>query len=356
VIYLTKARRTRFDQSPAFPEGLYELREKIYGWLVPNGSWGESNAGLIVGQGASLLVDTLWDEVYTRQMLEAMDPLVQAAPIQTVVNTHADGDHWWGNRLVADAEIITSRASYDEMLALRPASMVLLGMMGWLLSIVWVFGAGKVGRWFRKMAAPYHHAGLRPTLPTRTFEGELVLDVGGREVQLIQVGPAHTAGDLLVYVPDVKMLFSGDILFVNSTPVIWAGPVENWLAALDRILGMDVDVILPGHGPVVDKAAVQKVKDYWVYVTAEARKRYEAGMPAREAAADIVLGEDFERQFFAHWNSPERMMTNTHTLYRQWQGEGEHLGRLQMMDLLRKQALLAHQLPDAEPRVMRSSY
>jgi glyoxylase-like metal-dependent hydrolase (beta-lactamase superfamily II) len=350
----TRARRTRFGEIPAFAEGLHELDRGIYAWLVPNGSWGESNAGLVVGDGASLLVDTLWDEVYTGEMLEAMRPLIQAAPIRTVINTHADGDHWWGNRLVGPAEIITTQASYDEMLTQRPGSLVLFGRAGSLLSRLGLFGAGKVGRWFRNLVAPYCHAGVTLALPTRTFEGELDLEVGGREVQLIQVGPAHTEGDLLVYVPDAKVLFSGDIVFAGSTPVIWAGPVENWLAALDRILDMEVEVIVPGHGPVVDKAAVHQVREYWVYVTVEVRKRYEAGMRAENAAFDIALGDDFARQPFANWNSPERMMTNAHSLYRQWRGRQGRLGPLQMANLLRKQALLAHQLPDARPRVMRS--
>ena len=349
----SNAQRTRFDERPAFPEGLYDLDSGIYAWLVPNGSWDESNAGLVVGDGASLLVDTLWDEVFTREMLDAIRPLTDIAPIRTVVNTHADGDHWWGNRLVASAEIITSKASYDEMLALRPDSLVLLGRVGGLLSKLSLFGADKVGRWFRNMVTPYHHAEVKPALPTQTFEGEWVLDVGGREVRLIQVGPAHTEGDLLVYVPDAKVLFSGDILFVGSTPVMWAGPVENWLAALDRILDMEAEVIVPGHGPVVDKAAVQQVKEYWIYVTAEVRKRYDAGVPAQAAAFDIALGDDFARQPFAHWNSPERMMTNAHNLYRQWQERRGHLGPLQLVNLMRKQALLAHQLPDAQPQVMR---
>jgi cyclase len=116
---------------------------------------------------------------------------------------------------------------------------------------------------------------------------------------------------------------------------------------------METEVIVPGHGPVVDKAAVQQVREYWVYVVAEVRKRYEAGMPAQEAAFDIALGEDFARQSFANWNSPERMMTNAHSLYRHWRGHQGHLGRLQMVNLLRQQGLLAHSLPDAQPRVMR---
>ncbi len=86
------------------------------------------------------------------------------------------------------------------------------------------------------MVAPYDFKGIQVTAATRTFSGEMVLEVGGREVRLIEVGPAHTRGDMMVYVPDAKTLFGGDMLFAGCTPVIWAGPVENYIAALDRIL------------------------------------------------------------------------------------------------------------------------
>ena len=353
LLAASEAQRTRFDEVPKYREGLYDLGAAIYAWLVPNGSWGESNAGLVVGDGESLLVDTLWDLKYTGAMLDAMRPLTKAAPIQYVVNTHADSDHWWGNELVAEAEIIASQACYDEMQHLQPGSMVLLSRIGGLLRSLRVLGADKVGRWFQNMVAPYDTGAVTPTPPTHTFEGALTLTVGGREVQLIEVGPAHTHGDLLVYVPDARVLFSGDILFIGSTPVMWAGPVENWLAALDRILGMEVELIVPGHGPVVDQANVRPVKAYWEYVADEAHKRYDRGMSASEAAYDIALGDEFSRQSFADWNSPERMMTNVHTLYRQWQGRTESLKPFQLVNLFRQQALLAHQLPDAQPAIMR---
>ena len=165
------AGRTRFGEVPRYREGLYDLGYGIYAWLVPNGSWGESNAGLITGDGASLLVDTLWDLKYTGAMLEAMRPLTESAPIQIVVNTHADSDHWWGNQLLAGREIITSQAAYEEMHHLQPAAMVLLGRVGRLLSSLRLFGADKVGRWFRNMVAPYDSGGVTPALPTRTFSG-----------------------------------------------------------------------------------------------------------------------------------------------------------------------------------------
>lgn len=349
----TDARRTRFDEIPKYAEGLYELKSGVYAWMTPNGSWGESNAGLVVGDGASLLVDTLWDLKYTRAMLDAMGPLTEASPIKTVVTTHADGDHWWGNELVADAEIIATRACIDELSSVQPKSMLLMEKTGKLLSWIPLFNADKVGHWFKNMATPYDFHDLTLTPPTHSFTGRMRITVGGRPVELIEVGPAHTQGDLIVYVPDARTLYSGDTLFVESTPVIWAGPVTNWLAALDLIIDMDVDVIVPGHGPVTDKSGVQQVKAYWEYVDAETRRRYDAGLSAAEAARDIVLGQAFAGGPFAAWNSPERMMTNVHTLYRHLQGRTDHPKKPELTNILRKQALLAHQLPDAQPAVMR---
>jgi glyoxylase-like metal-dependent hydrolase (beta-lactamase superfamily II) len=349
----TGAQRTRFDEVPKYAEGLYDLGNQTYAWMVPNGSWGESNTGLIVGEGESLLIDTLWDLKYTQAMLDAMRPVMDAAPLKVVVNTHADGDHFWGNELVTPAEIITSQASYEEMLNIQPKSMIMLGKVGKLASALRILGADKVGRWFQGMVAPYDYQAVTQTLPTRTFEDALTLHVGGRAVHLMEVGPAHTQGDLMVYIPDTKTLYTSDILFIGSTPVTWAGPIENWVAALDRILEMDVNAIVPGHGPITDKDGVRQVKAYWKYVAGEVRSRYDAGMSPQDAAHDIVLSKDFARQSFVDWNSPERIMTSTHTIYRNLQGRTDHPKVPELMNIMRKQALLAHKLPDAQPAVMR---
>jgi len=345
--------RTRFNEVPKYEEGLYEIDKKLYAWMVPNGSWGESNAGLLIGEGESLLIDTLWDLKYTRTMLDTMEPLIGTAPIRTVINTHADGDHWWGNQLLPGTEIIASKAACDEMLHIKPISMVLMGKV--LGNLFRFLGAGHVGHWFRGMVLPYDYQEVTPTLPTRTFEGTLTLEVGGRDVHLIEVGPAHTKGDILVHVPDARTLFCSDIVFWGSTPVMWAGPIENIFAALHKILEMDVDTIIPGHGPITDKSSVQVVLSYWEYVHKEAKRRYEDGMSTGKAAYDIVLSKEFRESPFADWNSPERMMTNVHMLYRQYKGKKSSPKIPELLNILRKQARLAHKLPDAEPAIMRKS-
>ena len=86
-------------------------------------------------------------------------------------------------------------------------------------------------------------------------------------------------------------MFTGDILFIGGTPIVWAGPLANWIAACDLMLGMDVDTVVPGHGPVTDKAGVAQVRDYLTFVADAATARHDAGMTAWEAAQDIALGE-----------------------------------------------------------------
>ena len=171
----THSEITRFGEKPHFQGGLYKLEHDIYAWMVPNGSWGESNAGLIVGKGESLLIDTLWDVNYTQVMLQAMRSFTQGNPLKYVVNTHADGDHFWGNELVRDVEIITSKSSLHEMMHTKPNSMLLLNKIGKLFSTIKVFNNDKVGHWFQGMTAPYDFKSVTHTPATRTFEGSFLI-------------------------------------------------------------------------------------------------------------------------------------------------------------------------------------
>ena len=354
-IAATGRSKTRFAETPNYAEGLYDLGQNSYAWMVPNGSWGEANAGLIVGEGESLLVDTLWDVRTTQEMLDAMKAITEDAPITTLINTHADGDHFFGNQLLPGVDSVTTQASHDEMLQTKPRAMILLRRIGKLLSLLPLGSNAQVGHWFQGMVAPYHFDEVVHTPAKRTFSGEMRLTVGGREIQLIEVGPAHTLGDLMVFVPDANVLFAADILFIGSTPVIWAGPIENWFKALDKIDSLEAETIVPGHGPITNKDGVAQVRAYWKFVDEHTRQRFGTGMTATEAAFDIVQSEAFKQQPFANWNSPERMMTNVHTLYRHLNGRTDHPTALDLLKTLRQQAILAHALPDAQPAIMRKT-
>ena len=279
--------------------GLHEIGNNCYAYLQPDGGWGYSNAGLIVGQGSSLLVDTLFDLKLTASMLDTMKGATQSAPIATVVNTHANGDHCYGNELVVGAEIVASAATAHEMTEVPPAMLAALNK-----------APGEVGDLFRSFFGDFEFDGIEMTLPTQTFTGRLTVQAGGRDVELIEVGPAHTAGDTIAYVPDAQTVYTGDILFIGGTPVVWVGPLDNWIAACDLICASDVDHIVPGHGPLTDKAGVTAIRDYLSFVQSEATERYNGGMDAWDAARDIALNG------FEKWGEFGRLAVNVDTVYR----------------------------------------
>jgi len=283
--------------------GLHELSNGCHAYLQPDGGWGWSNAGLIVGDGASLLVDTLFDLKITQKMLDTMAHATEKAPISTVVNTHANGDHCYGNQLLAGKEIIASAATAHEMSEVPPAMLAALNS-----------APGDVGDLFRHFFGEFDFEGIEPTLPTKTFTGKHSVTVGGRVVELVEVGPAHTAGDTLVFVPDARTVYTGDILFIGGTPIVWAGPLDNWIAACDLICSSDVEHIVPGHGPLTDKAGVTAIRDYLAYVQDEATERFNGGMDAWDAARDIALNG------FAEWGEFGRLAVNVDTVYRTLSG------------------------------------
>jgi glyoxylase-like metal-dependent hydrolase (beta-lactamase superfamily II) len=295
-----------------YMKGLHDLGNSVYAYLQPDGSWGWSNAGLVIDGKASLLIDTLFDLKLTQEMLDSMRKSVAAAAhIDMLVNTHANGDHCYGNQLVADAEIIASVRTAEEMVAgVSPAQMAALVKNADQL--------GQVGEFARYAFGSFDFENITVTPPDRTFEGELTLKVGDKTVHLIEVGPAHTQGDTLVHIPADKIVFTGDILFIGGHPIIWAGPTSNWLRACDRLLAMDVETIVPGHGPITDKKGVAEIKSYFEYIFDEARKRYEAGMPAFEAARDIPLDR------YASWSDGERIVVNVASIYRELSGDTTH--------------------------------
>ncbi len=311
----------------SYTRGLHDLGNSVYAYLQPDGTWGWSNAGIVTDGEASLLIDTLYDLKLTREMLDTMRKSIPAAShIDMLVNTHANGDHCWGNELVTGAQIIASARTAEEMTtAISPTVVAMLLKRAQEL--------GQLGEFLSHAFGSFDFDNITLTLPTKTFEDELILKVGDKEVHLIEVGPAHTLGDTLVYIPADRVVFTADILFIGGHPIIWAGPTSNWLRACDRILAMDVETIVPGHGPITDKKGVAEVKGYLEYVYQEARKRYEAGMSAQEAARDINLDR------YATWTDGERIAANVASIFRELKGDQTRPSMVEMFERMAELAM-----------------
>lgn len=292
----------------AFSKGLHDIGNGCFAWLQPDGGWGLSNAGLVADGGESLLVDTLFDLPLTHEMVSAMRAAVPAAAhIGTVVNTHFHPDHTAGNSLLPDATVIASRDAIEDMQRMSGGH----DLYGTILRN-WS-SYGDAGAYLQEVMGSRFEldlSGLR--LPSRSFETQLQLQVGDKEVRLIKLGPAHTRGDVVVYLPRERVLYTGDVLFHEVHPAVAGEPVSAWLAVCDRLLGWDIDVVVPGHGPMGDLSAVRYLRDYLAYFQREARVRYDAGLSLWDAAHDIVLDT------FRGWADEERILMTLAALYREF--------------------------------------
>ncbi len=333
-----------------YPAGVKPIANGVFAWLTPNGGWGESNTALITGNGSSMLVDTLWDLPRTQAMLAGFRPMLKSAPIGQVVNTHSDGDHWFGNSATGAAEIIATKTASRRMTRHSPREMKALGGVCRVFRLLSHAPVPRRRDWrtaaeyLEGMLRPFNFATVRPVPPTSTFSGKLLVDTGGREIRLVELGPAHTAGDLVVYVPDARVLIAGDILFLGTTPILWDGSARNWIRGCEQILSWKVDTVVPGHGPITDLSGVDAVRQYWVFLRAAARRHFDRGRPAYQAAVRIVFSDEFRAQPFASWDCPERIVINVHSLYRRMLGQRHRMGTFERLMVLRKMAVLASEM------------
>ena len=206
--------------------GLVKLWDRCYAYMQKDEGLGWSNAGMIRGKDGSLLIDTLFDLNLTKTMLSQIQRKV-GKPIKWVVNTHHNGDHCWGNQLVKDAEIIGHRMFPEELMKMPPETMEM--MMSASADIPGMAA-------LKEAMEPFDFSGIELTPPTRLFDDELTLVIDNSEVKIIHVGPAHTSTDVIVFFPEEKILYAGDIIFRLCTPIGWEGTFDKWIAALDKIV------------------------------------------------------------------------------------------------------------------------
>jgi len=195
---------------------------------------------------------------------------------------------------------------------------------------------------FAEALASFDFAGLQPRMPTRTFAGESAIEVGGRRVELIEVGPAHTPGDAIAWLPDARVCFSGDIVFSGVTPIMWTGPASNWIAALERIAALEPAAIVPGHGPVCDVERVRELIGYWTYLIRSVPEG--AADAIVELTEELVLGVEYRTSPWGEWLATERTLINVALISRERDGIEEPLSVPARIGLISQMGALAARL------------
>jgi cyclase len=294
-------------QAPQWQTGLKEVAPNTYAYLQYDGSWGISNTGFLEGEDGLLIIDATMvasmAEAFIKEIRRVTDK-----PYHHLINTHSHPDHTGGNRLFTGAEIISHHVCRKEM------------ARTWTGPLAGELPRGPMRlmprtpaleRMFELVANdPNRHI----PLPDVTFDDSLTLHYGDTEVQLLHYGPAHTFGDTLVYFPQSKVLFAGDVAFFYAMPLV-GGKVGGWLEVIDRVKDLDIEMIVPGHGPVGGKQELEDEREYFEFVMDQSRRCLERGMTPEDAAREIDLGP------YAEWPESERFVANVAVAYRELRGE-----------------------------------
>lgn len=296
---------TTYRPMPEYQTGATEVGDNLYAYLQWNGGWGISNAGFLVDDDGLMVIDALMAPSMTRAFVDTMRG-VSEAPFRHLVNTHMHADHTNGNQFITGAEIVAHEHCREEMVSaasLEAAAAAKRADGGRGEKPFWIQDS-----WWEELAE------VESTLPQTTFADSLTLRYGETEAQLLHHGPAHTLGDSLVYFPDSKVLFSGDLAFFYAMPLC-RGNMPNWVRICDIIRDMDIETIIPGHGPVGGKRELQDMQEFMQFMVDQTRDAFANGLSEEDAAKAIDIGD------WAKWPEAERKEMNIANLYATYRAE-----------------------------------
>lgn len=251
-------------------EGLTKIAENVYSYVdVKNAGGGNSfaaNAGIVVGSDGILVIDTLISAKEAKRFLADIRR-ISSKPIKYVVNTHYHLDHAFGNGELARTGATVIAHEADRKNLEQKGNSVLKS-------------AGEFG------LTPEDMKGTEIALPALAFTDRMTVYLGDQKAELIYVGPSHSEGSLLVWLPQHRVLFTGDILFTDFHPYMGEGDLAGWIRNLDYILSLDAKIIIPGHGPISGKKDVEKMKEYLLAFDKKAKE-----LAARSGDADQIAAE-----------------------------------------------------------------
>jgi cyclase len=276
------------------PGAASEVSDGIYAYVQPDGTWWINNSGFLVGRSGVIAVDTCATEARTRAFRAAI-AAVSPAPVRTLVNTHHHGDHTNGNCLFQTATIVAHEGTRREVLAegVPPGARLVAS-----------------GAW-----QPVDWGALEVAAPFLTYTDAITLWSDDLRCEVRHVGtPAHTTNDSIVWVPERRVLFAGDLLFNGGTPFVVMGSLAGAVEVLEQLRGLGAETVVPGHGPVAGSGLIDDVLAYLRFVGRLAASAREAGLDPLAAAREADLGE------FAELTDGERLVGNLHRAYHELAG------------------------------------
>ncbi|MEU6349962.1 MBL fold metallo-hydrolase [Streptomyces sp. NPDC047072] len=298
------------------------IADGVAAWLPgQSAAWGLANCGLITSQDEALLVDTPYTPALTDTFLDAARAITgPGTRLNRVAVTHANGDHTWGLQQLPGAEVLATHAVLEHQ-CLEPAPEQ-------LQTLTRDTDPGQpLGWYFRTHFGRFDFSGIQVVAPTDTFTGRRDLQVGSLPVELHEVGPAHTVGDLMVHLPEQRVVFAGDIVFHGDHPSHWAGPLENVSAACARILALDPEWIVPGHGPLMTPEDLRAYVGYIDDLADQAYLMHGQGRTAVEAARLLI-----EEDRYPGLGLPERLVITLSTEYRHLEKDGTAPNLVELVD------------------------
>ncbi|MFJ3819204.1 MBL fold metallo-hydrolase [Streptomyces sp. NPDC090056] len=265
-----------------------EVADGVHAYVQPEGGWCLNNAGIVADGGRSALVDTAATEARARR-LRAAALRIAPRPPRAVVNTHFHGDHTFGNFVFPEAVTVGHERTRAMV---RAAGLHLTGLWP---EVCW--------------------GDIEVTPPELTFRDATTLHVGDVPVELIHIGPAaHTTDDTVAWLPEQRVLFTGDLVMNGVTPFCVMGSVAGSLRALDRLRALGATTVVPGHGPVGGPELFDANASYLRWIQRLAEEGAAAGIAPLELARDVDLGP------YADLLDAERLVPNLHRGYAEARG------------------------------------
>jgi cyclase len=259
---------------------LEEVADGVHAFLQPDGGWCLNNAGVIVGQSTTALVDTAATETRARRLRELAGDVAPTPP-RIIVNTHSHGDHVFGNFVFPEAVVVGNERTRTEELE---AGLHLTGLWPDV-------------EWGDVVLVP----------PELTFTDALTLQLGDHVAELRSYGPAHSGSDTVVWLPRERVLFTGDLVLSGVTPLVLTGSLGGLRSAVAALQAFGAETIVPGHGPIGGPELLDDTERYLAWVTDLAKVGSAEGLSPLDIARETDLGE------YAQWLDSERLVPN---LYR----------------------------------------